>query len=166
MKIKDFKIIKKETYNEKVNYIKFKRLFFGFIPMWFYLRQTHLDNMYKYIRYSFHIFLLNFLIIFLNIQIPIERLYQILFIVFHTVSVIYLLWSVVWLYTDGGKIRIGDWNDEQTLIKEAQMTIDRFNNMFDKTKNKTSTVFSTIKEEDKRYYNIKIPRINFKKYIY
>lgn len=165
MKIKDFKIVEEKTYNNTVNYIKFKRLFFGIIPIWIYLRNSHYEKDYKYDRYSFNVLVFNIIAIFLNIVI--EK-YQVFFNVFYFLSLIYMIYALVWLYSSyNGRITLSNYHgDDKHLIQDAQYKIDDFNDMFDKTKNNTRIVYTSETEKNKNYYQINIPRINFKKYLY
>jgi len=55
MEIKKYKVIRKTDYESDIYYIKFRRMFFGIIPIWSYLRKGHLREMYKLNRYFIHI---------------------------------------------------------------------------------------------------------------
>jgi len=157
MQIKDFKIVKKEV--SQYSYIKFRRMFFGIIPIWIYLRETHINTMYNYTRYSIHVILLNIIALALVLALHFNPILLAFLSIF---SVIYIVFALIWLYTDGNKIKLYGYH----IVEDGKKEIVRFNKMFDKSLNKTSTIYSSVNEKNSKYYTIKIPRINFKKYLY
>jgi len=164
MELKKIKVIRKTDYQSDKYYIKFKRYFLGFIPMWFYLRNGHLKKPYKINKYFIHI---NIILIGAFI-LGIKSLgwepgaYPILLIILLFYNIFYLTEQIG---SDKIYIFASSYDTEDTVKKFGDKNIKKFNNIHS-SKNKRVEVVYRNDNYDSRYYDIKIPRINFKKFIY
>ena len=165
MQIKDYKIIKKETHNSSRYYVKFKRMIFGLIPMWIFLHSSHYGEEYRYDRHSLHVILLNIPIVILNIIYPSN-----FFFIPYLISIFYLIWALVFLYSVGSRMSYHDSYDDNGVKSKVKTDIDNFNRIFDKSYKSESVIFSSEKKKDKKltHYQINIPKIKtlVKKYVY
>ena len=159
MEIKKFKVIRKTNYKSDDYFIKFKRMIFGFIPMWFYLRNGHFNTSYKINRYFIHINIILITAFVLGVKSLEEGVGR-----YPAFLIILLFYNIFYIPEQIGSGRVYHYvdNNPEDFGKEQ---IKKFNLIHSKKNRKTETVFRND-DYDKKYYNIKIPRLNFKKFIY
>jgi len=163
MEIKKIKVVRKSNYNSDKYYIKFKRLFFGFIPMWFYLRASHLRSTYKLNKYYLYINIVLITLLILGIK----------YIDFVGANVLILsilfMYNIHYLVEHIGSYKINRnvyYGDNEEIIKNfVESKIEKFNLIHSKKHKRNEVVYSNDDNSD-RYYQINIPKINFKKFIY
>jgi len=142
MKIENY--IVEKNYNDQKYYIKFKRMIFGFIPMWFYLKKVHFNKEYKHLRLS--VYVISFLLSFILFNIFIDYHRDLLIAEIFTIVATMMYFSLH-MYFDREKIyrNVSEDANYSGAKEFGEKNIAKFNRFFEKIKKEKETVFSSNK---------------------